>query len=151
MIAPVTDVVVCSDCFNDRGLKLDAERFGVIDASTCPNCGSITGRKLNADILGDLTHRFFVWGTLQRCDYGAAPRVQFNQHQSTSINAAPWVEADLRLIERTLSVGFFHYGPRLWMVGEVEPLKALQRPKSRGSIISRILSTGRHEKLSKLA
>ncbi len=59
------------------------------------------------------------------------PRVQFNEHQHTSIDVAPWLAPDVRLFERLLGIGFFHYGPRLWMVGEVEPLKALQRPKSR--------------------
>lgn len=28
--------------------------------------------------------------------------------------------------EEAAQLGFFHYGPRLWMVGEVEPLKDLQ-------------------------
>jgi hypothetical protein len=66
--------------------------------------------------------------------------VQFNKRQPTSIDVAPWLEPDLRLIEKTLQVGFFHYGPRLWMVGEVEPLKALQEPSTRPGVISRILN-----------
>jgi RES domain len=66
--------------------------------------------------------------------------VQFNKQQPTSIDVAPWLEPDLRLIERTLQVGFFHYAPRLWMVGEVEPLKALQEPSTRAEVISRILN-----------
>jgi hypothetical protein len=90
--------------------------------------------------LGALAHRFFVWGTLHRCDYGAAPLVQFNDHRATEIDSAPWFEADLRLIGQLLGVGFFYYGPRLWMVGEVEPLKALQEPSKRAQIIARILN-----------
>ena len=136
----MTDVALCSGCFHDQGLRLDAELIGVVDSSACPNCGSETGRKLNAELISALAHRFFVWGTLQRCDYGAAPLVQFNQHQSTSISTSPWFEQDIRLIERTIGVGFFYYGPRLWMVGEVEPLKALREPSLRLSIISRILA-----------
>jgi hypothetical protein len=100
----------------------------------------MTGSKLNADLIGALAHRFFVWGTLHRCNYGAAPLVQFNQHQSTSISTSPWFEQDIRLIERTIGIGFFYYGPRLWMIGEVEPLKALQEPTSRASVIDRILA-----------
>ena len=135
----MTDVALCSDCFRDQGLRLDAERIGVENGSTCPNCGSTSGRKLSAHLVGELAHRFFVWGTLQRCDYGAAPLVQFNQHQPTSISTSPWFQEDIRLLENTIGVGFFYYGPRLWMVGEVEPLKALQEPSSRASIINRIL------------
>ena len=136
----MTDIALCSDCFQDQGLRLDAQQIGVVDSTPCPNCGSTNGSKLDADLIGALAHRFFVWGTLQRCDYGAAPLVQVNQHQSTSISTSPWLEKDIRLFEQALGVGFFYYGPRLWMLGEVEPLKALQEPKSRASILNRILS-----------
>jgi hypothetical protein len=91
-------------------------------------------------VIAALAHRFFVWGTLHRCEYGAAPRVQFNQHQTTSIDTSPWFEEDIKLIGRTIGVGFFYYGPRLWMIGEVEPLIALQKPKTRKSVIDRILA-----------
>jgi hypothetical protein len=63
-----------------------------------------------------------------------------NEHQRTTIKAAPWFEQDIRLLEETLDVGFFHYGPRLWMVGEVEPLKTLQRLDGRSQILKRITS-----------
>lgn len=138
--AAMTDVELCSNCFHDQGLRLDAERLGIADSSSCPKCSSMAGRKLNADLVVSLAHRFFVWGTLQRCDYGAAPLVQFNQSQVTSIGTSSWLEEDVRLFETTLNVGFFYYGPRLWMVGEVEPLKALQEQSSRASIINRILA-----------
>lgn len=105
----------------------------------CPNCGAIDSRKLSIETLEALAHRFFVWGSLRRCKYGAAPSIQFNQHQKTSINISTRLEADIWLFERLLGVGFFHYGPRLWMVGEVEPLKALQKPKTRQTVIDRIL------------
>ena len=131
--------VLCSRCFRDEGLRLDSEENGVADVSPCPNCGSIEGNKLTVDDVRTLAYRFFAWGTLHRCDYGAAPLVVFNQGQPTNINTSSWFEPDIRLIEQNLGVGFFYYGPRLWMVGEVEPLKALQEPTSRRSIIDRIL------------
>jgi len=134
------EIVACSDCFNDQGLKLDAFLIGLDSPSPCPNCGKTSGRKLSRHLLGALAHRFFVWGTLHRCDYGAAPIVQFNHHRATEIDSASWFEADLRLIGQLLGVGFFYYGPRLWMVGEVEPLKALQEPSTRTEIIARILN-----------
>lgn len=133
------DVRVCSECFRDEGLRLDAQRIGVADPTACSNCGATIGQKLDADRLGTLAHRFFVWGSLLRCDYGAAPLIQFNDHQKTSITVPSWLEADMRLFERSLGVGFFHYGPRLWMIGECEPLKALADPASSAAIIDRIL------------
>jgi hypothetical protein len=118
----MTDYALCSNCFQDQGLRLDAEGIGIEDASACPKCRGTMGRKLTSGLVAKLTHRFFVWGTLHRFDYGAAPMVQFNTHQSTSIDTSPWFEPDLRLIEEVLGVGFFYYGPRLWMLGEIEPL-----------------------------
>jgi hypothetical protein len=134
------DFPLCSDCFSDQGLKLDASRIGITDNSVCPNCGTTSGNKLSKKLIATLAHRYFVWGTLHRCEYGAAPVVQFNEHQQTSIEFAPWFEADLHLIEKAIGIGFFYYGPRLWMVGVVEPLKALQDSTTRSSIIERIIS-----------
>jgi hypothetical protein len=133
------EVVLCSDCFGDHGLRLDAERVGVEDNSLCPSCGSQDGSKLDRDRAGTLAHSFFVDGTMNRCDYGAAPIVQFNEHQQTSIAAPPWLEPDLRRIEKALGVGFFHYGPRLWMVGGVEPLEALQDSGRRNEVVARVV------------
>jgi hypothetical protein len=43
------------------------------------------------------------------------------------------------LIAETLKIGIFHYGPRYWMFGEIEPLKALLKRRTRLAIIQRIL------------
>lgn len=139
MVADEGTPIACSACFSDRGLRLDAEQIGREIAGVCPNCGASDHRKLPVAGLQALAHRFFVWGSLLRMRYGAAPLVQFNEHQKTSIKVARWLATDVELFERLLGVGFFHYGPRLWMVGEVEPLKALQRPKARRAVIERIL------------
>lgn len=136
---PQEDPIACPACFSDQGLKLDAERLGQKKPGRCPSCGADTPTKLPLAGQGMLAHRFFVWGSLTKSKYGAAPVIQFNKHQKTSIGVSPWLSADLKLLERLLDVGFFHYGPRLWMIGEVEPLKDLQRPKRRKQIIDRIL------------
>ena len=131
--------VLCSDCFQDPGLRTDAEGLGVAADGTCPVCRSEKGKKLDKELVAALAGGFFVWGTMLRCDYGAAPVVQFNEHQETSIGAPPWLAPDLRRIEEATGFGFFHYGPRLWMVGRVEPLEALQEPARREPIVRRII------------
>jgi len=136
----LNDIALCSDCFRDQGLRIDALQIGIEENSPCPSCRSRTGRKLNRDLIATLAHRFFVWGTVHRCEYGAAPLVQFNEQQSTCISTAPWLQADLRRIEKIIGVGFFYYGPRLWMIGEVEPLKALQDPATSPLVTSRIIT-----------
>lgn len=131
--------VACSECFVDQGLRLDAEQVGKDDLGPCPRCGATAGKKLSRDTLLELAFRFFVWGSLWRVDYGAAPLIQFNDRQRTSIEFPPWLHTDPSVFEEALGVGFFHYGPRLWMVGEVEPLKALQDERTRPELVSRIL------------
>ena len=42
---------------------------------------------------------------------------------------------DASVFEDALGIGFFLYGPRLWMVGEIEPLKELQRKETRSDVI----------------
>jgi len=132
--------LLCSNCFHDEGLRLSSERIGQRDQSRCPNCGSQFGMKLNKRLLAVLAQQFFVSGSIQRLEYGGFPAVQFNKQRSPSLDVASWVKADLRLIEENLKVGFFPYLPRLWMVGEVEPLKALRNSSSRPTVISRILN-----------
>jgi hypothetical protein len=132
--------LLCSDCFHDEGLRLSSMRIGQRDMSSCPNCGSRLGIKLNRRLLASLAQQFFVWGTIRRARYGASPTVQINKHRTTSINVAGWLDRDLRLLEGALQVGFFYYAPRLWMIGEVEPLKALQTVESREEVISRIVT-----------
>lgn len=109
-------------------------------ASACPNCGSTDGHKLDASKLGQLAYRFFVWGSFWRTEYGGAPLIQFNESQKTSITPSPWLEADIALFEKMLGIGFFHYGPRLWMVGEITPLNLLQDATERQAIIDRIIA-----------
>jgi len=132
--------VACSDCFTDRGLRLDAESLGIDDTSRCSRCESREGFKLTSPLLERLAHRFFVWGSLHRYEYGAAPLIQFNQrHKKIEIRVSPWLQRDVELIAGIVSVGFFYYGPHLWMLGEVEPLKDLQAPETRADVVAKIL------------
>ena len=140
MEAPDDSPVACSNCFSTTGLRLDAERIGQDTAGVCPNCKVAGHKKLPLGGVSALAYRYFVWGSMWRARYGAAPLIQFNEHQTTSIEIKPWLAADVALIEQLLGVGFFYYGPCLWMLGEIEPLKALQRKRTRQSIVERILS-----------
>jgi len=132
--------VACSECFLNEGLRLDAKAGGLLDDAPCPRCGSQTGRKLNRTHLEILAHRFFVSGTFLRFEYGGAPVVQFNGRRETEIKIPNWLGDDIRLFEELLGIGFFYYGPRTWMIGDVYPLEELQASVSRPSVIKRILS-----------
>jgi hypothetical protein len=85
-------------------------------------------------------HTFFVWGTYQRPQYGGYPAVQINEHQKTNVSFSPWLEPDVRLFEKWFGMGFFHYGPRFWMFGEVTPLKEIIEPATRAKIVERVVT-----------
>ena len=137
----MTEVVLCSNCFNDQGLRLTAFNIGIDKNGFCPQCKTENGRKLNKELVEKLAYRFFVRGTVHRTYFGGAPVIQFNEqhYKNSSIDVSKWIENDIKLIEDTIKVGFFYYGPKLWMVGEVEPLKELESKSERQEIINRIL------------
>ncbi|MCX2745326.1 RES family NAD+ phosphorylase [Mangrovivirga sp. M17] len=130
---------LCSECFTDQGLKLLAERIGIENPENCINCSNSNGIKLNIEQIETLAYRFFVVGSIFKPDYGASPIIQFNEHKKTNIKLSKSLQKDIKLFEKELGVGFFHYGPRLWMLGEIEPLKDLQDKKTRKSIFKRII------------
>lgn len=140
-VANATQFLLCSNCFVDEGLRIDSWKHGVEQEGECPNCKSPDGKKLTREHVLGIAHRFFVSGTTIRFDYGAAPRVQCNEHHygTSDISPSAWLKNDVKLIEDAGKIGFFHYGPRFWMFGEVEPLKALQDPATRPQIIERVL------------
>ena len=131
--------VACSNCFSNEGLHLDAERIGESESATCPRCMSIDGKKLTRDRLTALAQLFFVWGSVEKYEYGAAPTIQFNPSRKTDIAIPKSLCADVTLLEDALGIGFFHYGPRSWMFGEIEPLKILQQEGTSHGTIARIL------------
>jgi hypothetical protein len=110
---------------------LDSARLGEDDQTACPRCGSTSGKKLDRERLEAIAHRFFVHGTLRRPKFGGYPGLQFNdlRYPEDSVVFPAWLVADARLIADILKVGIFEYGPRFWMFGEIEPLKALRRKR----------------------
>lgn len=135
--------VLCSDCFRDEGLKINAFQIGEENDGVCINCHSTEGRKLTKDAVRTVCYQFFVVGTIQRFDYGGCPSIQCNeQHFNNSeIEVSPWLVNDVKLIEQAGEIGLFYYGPRFWMFGEIEPLKELQDEVERDKVIDRILKT----------
>jgi len=81
--------IVCSACFSDRGISLDAAQIEQQTDGICQNCGAPGHKRLPVAGLLALAHRFFVWGSFLRMRYGAAPRVQFNEHQHTYLDVGP--------------------------------------------------------------
>jgi len=142
---------ICSNCFKDEGLKLDAFKIGIYNHGKCKNCGSTVGKKLNADLVINLCYRFFVRGTIEKSDYGGYPLIMLNEahYQRSDIHVSPWLKDDLKLLEKIGKIGMFYYGPRAWMFGEIEPLLQLQLKSHRNRIINEILNKFPVKEISK--
>src|ERR1019366_5281471 len=142
LIIPSSRPVLCAACFTDHGLRMDADRIGIPHALPCPNCGAQGTKKLTPYLISVLASQFFVWGSVHRFSYGSAPLVQFNElrFRDGDYVGQDWLQKDVELISEKGRIGLFHYGPRLWMCGEIEPLKDLQDPQKRDAIIDRILN-----------
>lgn len=67
-------VLLCSNCFSNEGLRIDAAKVGFENGDSCPNCRSVSGRKLTKVLIKKLCHRFFVRGTITRCKFGGSPK-----------------------------------------------------------------------------
>lgn len=132
--------VNCSDCFKDEGLRIDASFIGNHKKTKCNYCNSSEGKKLNQAHLEILAHRYFVKGSTYRGAFGSAPAIEFNHYQKTSAKLSQHLREDVNIFEKSLQVGFFDYGPRLWMLGEIEPLKDLCDESKRKDIINKILN-----------
>src|SRR3989441_1938371 len=140
LIFPKSKPVLCTACFNDHGLRMDADRVGIVHALPCPNCRMRGTKKLTPYLLEVLASQFFVRGSVRRFSYGSAPLVQFNErrYNDGDYMGPSWLQKDVQLISQKGRIGFFHYGPRFWMFGEIEPLKDLQDSAKRDAIIERI-------------
>lgn len=114
-------------------------KIGINDKERCDNCDSVSGYKLTDELLWKLSYDFFVKGTLHKADYGAAPIIQCNDKRNTEITVPLKLTRDIKLIENIIKIGFFYYGPRLWMLGEIEPLKNLINKKTRNNMIQKII------------
>lgn len=136
-----SNIVLCSDCFQDEGLRLDSFFIGIDDKTRCPNCSSENGYKLTKELVRKLCYRFFVLGTIEKCEYGGFPLIQFNEehYDNSDIDVSPWLARDVKLIEKAGEIGLFYYGPRFWMFGEIEALKSLQSDTERNGVIDSVL------------
>ncbi|HGH7222175.1 TPA: RES family NAD+ phosphorylase [Klebsiella pneumoniae] len=141
--------MLCSECFKDEGLRLLADKIGFLCNDKCENCHSHSGHKLDKERLIYLADRFYRAGTLQRFDYGAAPAITFNEMQKTSVNFDEILNEDTKLLSLHTGMVFFHYGPRYWMFGEVEPLKALQNETTIETMLSTIIDAYSETKYDK--
>lgn len=141
MLAAEAEIVLCSNCFNDAGLRIESEKIGRKLLSVCPNCTALNGHKLTRGDLQELLVTFFWNGSFYRSEFGGASRIVSNpdRYKDSDVIFPPWLESDATLLQDVLKVGLFHYGPPLWRFGEIEPLKELRSKKTRMKAAMRLI------------
>jgi len=137
-----TAPVLCSDCFRDEGLRLEAAKLGISRNGRCPHCGSGSGRKLGEGQLEQLLFEFFWVGSFARTEFGGASRLKSNpsNYGERGVQFPSWLQDDAHLLEDRLKVGLFHYGPPLWQIGLVEPLINLTRRRTRSEAAKTVVA-----------
>jgi hypothetical protein len=125
--------LLCSDCFTDQGLQIEARRLGASSGRACRNCGSVSGRKLNRPAVEQLAQNFFIDGSFVRSEYGGSRVLQLTSWEPNrrEVRFPSWLDRDAALIESTIELGLRYYGPATWRLGEVEPLEALRDDSTR--------------------
>lgn len=136
----INQYILCSHCFKDEGLKLYSEKIGHENSNECSNCLHTDGKKLDKELLHHMTYMFFVKGTYHKSTYGGASVIQYNDKRQVEIDFRDNLKEDVNLLESNMKLGLFYYGPRLWMLGEIEPLKDLINESTRKSILHRIIN-----------
>lgn len=130
---------ICSECFNDEGLKLTCEKFGIDNNDSCPNCNKNNGYKISVEQLSEITREYFVNGSYYQSEFGGSSLLMFNEHQKTDVDFGKYLKSDVELIEKILGIGFFYYAPRLFNLGLIEQLENLKNSDSNEEVLKEII------------
>lgn len=119
--------MLCSECFKNEGLKLEAQQIGSDDNSICKNCTSSTGKKLTDEQLHLLMQRFFVHGSVPQNVGGYASVYRWSDNREMeSVTFRSALQLDYELIRERTGLVLFHYGPPLWRLGLTDHYEALE-------------------------
>lgn len=113
--------------------------YGIDNKLKCENCGKFEGLLISKNSLDELAYKYFVEGTYYNTEYGGSPLVKYNEHQETDVDFGKYLNGDIKIFEDFLKVGFFYYAPRLFMLGEIEPLEKLNNKNESLSVLNEII------------
>jgi hypothetical protein len=117
----VPDFQLCSECFKDVGLRIEARRIGAEHANVCPNCKANDGYALNSDQLHDLQTQFFSRATAPnqfRQDVAVLGVVEDTPDEyDIGLELRPETRIDWALIRRAIGGRLWFRSPRLFYLG----------------------------------
>lgn len=141
--------LLCSNCFRDVGLRLEAERIGRWSRlrKTCPNCGRRDGYNLNVKALGELREQFFSRATAPnqfRDDIAVLGVIEDQESHDIGLKLRPEAEADRLLIESKIRGRLFYRSPKLFFLGITNHFgeqNSLSKDVVRNSIVPKLRFT----------
>jgi hypothetical protein len=115
----VDEIVLCSDCIANEGLRLEAIKLGTPSGARCPNCCSMQGAVLDKAACDDLIEKFFIDGTRSLGPFGVSPYMSGvgNEHD---ISFDVTLQADFEKLLSVGSTGLRLRAPRTYLVGDTE-------------------------------
>lgn len=112
---------LCSDCFKDNGLRLEAKRIGKEHTVACPNCKSSDGYALDSDCLHELQIQFFSRATAPnqyRQDVAVLGVVEDDPNEyDLGLVLRPETRTDWELIRAAIGGRLWYRSPRLFYLG----------------------------------
>src|SRR5260370_38500315 len=122
-------LLLCSDCFEDEGLGLEAERIGKTNKGRCPNCKSVSGHSLDQASLEELQVQFFSRSTGIRSYQVFVAVLGTRSGDDTvpddEIELRPEAKHDWLLIKQKIGGRLFRKSPRLFYFGITNTLGEL--------------------------
>lgn len=107
---------LCSDCFTDYGLRSTANAYGEESQSKCPRCGSISGKRLDDQLLAYVLHKFFVQGS--SCGRHMPPVLTSGTTgPDGDIRFTPALQKDYELLKKLTGFRLMRNAPNLVRMG----------------------------------
>src|SRR5437870_6249302 len=151
--------MLCSDCFKNEGLRLEALKLSNKQSEKCPRCGSEKGVLLNEDQCGELLERFFVYGTTSIGTFGVSP-YKLSVGNLDDIKFDVTLNDDFETLIGVHGLGLRLRAPKTWLVGDTKHWHAFEEmigyrrtngklPENAAEIVDEILQRCRRFILTK--
>jgi len=144
--------LLCSACFQDIGLKLEAQRIGQLrrPKKSCPNCASREGYSLDNKALHKLQRQFFSRATAPnqlRDDIAILGVDDYPPDTSIRPTLRSEAQADWDLIQSKISGRLFYRSPKLFFLGITNHFgwyQSLSKEVVRNDIVPKLRFTDVH-------
>jgi len=110
--------MLCTKCFKNEGLLIEAERLRGGDLVSCPVCKSSDGRAISKEAAHELLAKFFSYGSQSLVVAGHVPVYKLTDNRAfMSGTFDPPLEEDYQLLIQHYGLGVFHNAPAEWRTG----------------------------------